>query len=278
VNVVRSAHFDPTSHHVIGASPDGTVRVWDATPPYRRWSTLPIGADCDTMESLDPDQRFIALSCKSHGTHVWDTSRGVLLAELPAVTPVDGDYDTAFPAVSAAGDRAAIARGNTVEIYALPGAHLIRTITHGAPVNAVAFAPTGRDVISGAIDGSLLVTRDDREPLALPASAHGIDVAGVLGDRRIVAVDASRRLRVIDMQSHAVLAELEAPTRVRSLRVSPGWRLITIPVRNKPAPPVLWDLESYRIVAQLVGHAGRVFSARFVRSGRDIMTSAADPT
>ncbi|HEX3482910.1 MAG TPA: protein kinase [Kofleriaceae bacterium] len=278
VNAVRSAHFDPTSRRVIGASLDSTVRVWDAIPPYRRWSTLPIGVDCDTAESLEPDQRFIALSCQNHGTHVWDTARGELLAELPAVTLVDGDYYSAFPAVSAAGDRAAIARGHTVEIYALPGAHLIRTIAHGAPVNAVAFAPLGHDVISGAIDGSLFVTRDDREPLALPASAHGIDVAGFLGDRRIVAVDASRRLRVIDTQSHAVLAELEAPTRVRSLRLSPGGRLVTIPVRSKPAPPVLWDLESYRIVAQLAGHAGRVFSARFVRGGHDIMTSAADGT
>jgi WD40 repeat protein len=73
--VIMAAHFDPTSRRVIGASPDGTVRVWDATPPYRRWSTSPIGADCDTMESLEPDQRFIALSCKNHGTHVWDTAR-----------------------------------------------------------------------------------------------------------------------------------------------------------------------------------------------------------
>jgi WD40 repeat protein len=41
---------------------------------------------------------------------------------------------------------------------------------------------------------------------------------------------------------------------------------------------VLWDLEGYRIVAQLAGHSGRVFSARFVRGGHEIMTSAADGT
>jgi hypothetical protein len=33
------------------------------------------------------------------------------------VTPIDGDFASAFPAVSTAGDRAAIARGNAVEIY-----------------------------------------------------------------------------------------------------------------------------------------------------------------
>jgi WD40 repeat protein len=230
------------------------------------------------MESLEPDQRFIALSCKNHGTHVWDTAREQLLAELPAVTPVDGDYYSAFPAVSAAGDRVAIARGNTVEVYALPGSHLVRTIAHGAPVNTVAFAPIGHDIISGAIDGSVLVTRDDGESLAFPASASGIDVAGFLMDGRIVSVDASRRLRVIDAQSSAVLAELDAPTRVRSLRPSSDGRLVTIPVRRKPAPPVLWDLKNYGIVAQLEGHSGRVFSARFVRGDDEILTSAGDGT
>jgi WD40 repeat protein len=280
-NVVRSVHFDPTSRRVVGASQDGTARIWDATSQYRRWSTPPIGPDCDTMESLEPDRRFVALSCRNHGTRVWDTARGELLAELPAVTSVDGDYDSAFPAVSAAGDRAAIARGNTVEIYALPGAHLVRTIAHRAPVSAVAFAAAGHDVVSGAVDGSLLVTGDDRAPLALPASGAGIDVAGFLADGRIVSVDAGRRLRILDPGHGAVLAALEAPTRVRSLRPSPDvhdGRLVTIPVRSKPAPAVLWDLERYAIVARLEGHSGRVFSARFVRGGDEILTSAGDGT
>jgi WD40 repeat protein len=36
--IVRKAHFDPTSRHVVSASWDGTAQLWDATPPYRRWS------------------------------------------------------------------------------------------------------------------------------------------------------------------------------------------------------------------------------------------------
>src|SRR6185369_16832678 len=43
---VRVAHFDPTSRHIVTASRDGTARVWDATSPYRRWSTPPINDDC----------------------------------------------------------------------------------------------------------------------------------------------------------------------------------------------------------------------------------------
>jgi WD40 repeat protein/serine/threonine protein kinase len=277
--LVFVAHFDQASRRIVGASWDGTARVWDAASPYRRWGSPPIGAECDTGESLVPDQRFIALSCQNHGTRVWDTARGELLAELPGVTTVEGDYSSAFPALTANGDRAAIARGNTVEVYALPRGQLLRTIAHRAAVNAVAFAPAGHDLVSGAIDGSLLITRDDRDPLALPRSPAGIDAAAILADGRVVSADASDRLRVIDPDRNALLMDLAAPSRVRLLRPSSdGTRLITISTRSQQAPPALWDLDQYRLITQLDGHVGRVFAARFVSAGHEILTAGSDGT
>jgi WD40 repeat protein/serine/threonine protein kinase len=277
-NVVRTAHFDPSARRVVGASWDGTARVWDATSPYRRWSSPPISDDCGLVTSLEPDRRFVAIGCRDRNTRVWDTARDQLLAELPSVTPVKGDFASAFPAVSAAGDRAAIARGNTVAIYELPGGRLLRTIAHAAAVNTVAFASTGHDLVSGAIDGTLLVTRDDREPVAMPPSSGGIDAAVLLPDGRIVAVDAHRHLHVIDADHGTMLADLDLPIRVRILRPSPdGLRLITIPIyTGQAAPPLLWDLERYRLVTQLEGHVGSVYSARFVQAGRAIVTAGAD--
>ncbi|MGH9884308.1 MAG: WD40 repeat domain-containing protein [bacterium] len=277
--LVLAAHFDPDARRVVGASWDGTARVWDATSPYRRWGSPPIGVECDTAESLEPDQRFIALSCRNHGTHVWDTSRGELLAELPAVTTVEGDYSSAFPALTVAGDRAAIARGSTVEVYAIPGGQLLRTIVHAAAVNAVAFAAAGHDLVTGAVDGSLLITRDDRDPLTLPKSSSGIDAAAILADGRVVAADASAHLRVIAPDRNALLMDIVAPSRVRLLRPSPdGTRLVTISTRSKQGPPVLWDLDQHRLVTQLDGHVGRVFSARFVAGGDAILTAGSDGT
>jgi WD40 repeat protein/serine/threonine protein kinase len=277
---VIAAHFDPESRRVVGASWDGTARVWDAGSPYRRWESSQVSPDCDTMDSLVPDQRFIALSCRNHGTHVWDTARGELLAKLPSVSAVDGDYFSALPALTSNGDRAAIARGNAVEVYALPSAQLLRTITHSAAVNAVAFAPEGHDLVSGAVDGSLLLTRDGGDPIALPTSPAGIDAAVILTDGRVVAADASDRLRVIGPGSNALLMDLTAPSRMRLLRPSrDGTRLITISNRNEQAPPLLWDLDQRRLVARLDAHIGRVFAARFVaESGREILTAASDGT
>lgn len=107
-------------------------------------------------------------------------------------------------------------------------------------------------------------------------SSGGIDAAVFMPDGRVVASDTQRRLRVYD-PGGAVLADLELPGRVMSLRID-GTRLVTIPIYPGTAtPPVLVDLEHYRVIAELVGHIGRVFSARWVAGGR-IITAGSDGT
>ncbi len=55
-------------------------------------------------------------------------------------------------------------------------------------------------------------------------------------------------------------------------------RVVALPsYSGNAAPPLLIDLERYRVIGQLEGHVGRVFSARWV-SGRRIITAGADAT
>lgn len=274
--LVRTAHFDPSSRRVLGASWDGTARIWDASSPYLRWHAPTSRDDCGVVTSLEPDQRVVAIPCRERATRVWDTSRDTLLAELPAATPPADGLELVLPAVSAAGDMAAIASGNEVEIHELPGGRLLRTVRHSAAVSALAFSAAGHDLISGAVDGSLLVTRDRTEPLSLPAAPRGIDAVGILADGRVLAADARGRVRVVAVDRGSVLAELEAPSRIGLLRPSPaGNRLVGVPEKSATTPPVLWDLTSYQAVAQLKGHVGRVFGARWVAGDR-VLTAGGD--
>ena len=276
-NVVMVAHFDPSSRHVLAASWDGTARIWDASAPYRHWTSPPASEDCGRVNSLELDHRFVAVGCKDHPTQVWDTARGQLLAEVPSVTPVDGDFGAAYPAISADGDRVAVARGNTVEVYEVPGGRKLRTIAQGALVHTVAFSKTGRDIVSGGVDGSLLISRDNGALLTLPRSSAGIDVAGFLPDGRVVATDAERHLRAYDLGG-TVMAELETVTRVRMLRMSlDGRRLVTISsFIGIAAPPELWDAEHYQLIARLEDQGqGQVYSARFIADGR-LITACGD--
>jgi len=274
---IEVARFDPSSRRVIGVSLDGLVQVWDVAPPYHQWSSAVIDADCGNNASVDEDRRFFAISCKDHGTHVWDTAYDKLLADLPSVTQPGGDFERAFPAISATGDLAAIAIGNTVEIYGLPGGRQLRTITHPANVSSVAFASTGHDLVSGSVDGSLLVTRDGRDPVALQAFPGGIDAVGFAPSGRVIAAGARRRLRVYDPDSAQMPAEHELTFRARSFRMSSnGRRMLIIPTTVAPVAPVLWDLENDRAVGPLKDVKVQVYSARFVLGDSEILTAGGD--
>src|SRR5262249_7613107 len=50
--LVRTSQFDPTSRRVLGASWDGTARIWNASSPYQRWSAAPVADDCGFVTSL----------------------------------------------------------------------------------------------------------------------------------------------------------------------------------------------------------------------------------
>jgi WD40 repeat protein len=280
--LVRAVHFDPISPRVIGASWDGTARVWDAKRSYLRWGTPPIGQDCGSSVRPEPDRRFVAIACAGHGTQVWDTSDPAdarLVAELPSPTAVGGDFLSPHPAVDAAGDRAAIATGSTVTIYELPGGRVVGAVHHATAITTVAFAMTGRDLVTGSVDGSLRITRAGGEELALPRLRFAVDVAGFLADGRVVAADAGKKLGVYAATGGLRLAELDLPARAAAFRSSQdGRRLVTIPGTGDWHPLALYDLEHLALIAQLDAHKALVLSAKFVKEDREILTAGTDGT
>src|SRR5262249_43072873 len=116
--------------------------------------------------------------------------------------------------------------------------------------------------------------------IALQRSSAAIDAAGILADGRVVVADAEDRLRVIGPDRNTLLMDLSAPSRIRLLRPSPGGRrLVTISIASEQTPPMLWDLDKYQLVGPLEGHVmGRVFTARFVGDGHEILTTGSDGT
>jgi WD40 repeat protein len=104
-SAVRVARFEPGSgSRVLGASLDGTARVWEAASSYRRFASPPAGGACNVGLGSRPDRRFIAVGCRDLPTRVWDTAQDRLLAELPNSTPLEADgFISAAPAVATAG-------------------------------------------------------------------------------------------------------------------------------------------------------------------------------
>jgi WD40 repeat protein/serine/threonine protein kinase len=273
---LRTARFSPDGARVVGAARDGTARVWEGTSPYRTWASPPADGTCDIGMGTRSDGRFVAVGCEGLPTRIWDTSQDQLLAELPGTALIGAsDFNSPPPAVSSAGDTAAIPRGTAVEVYGLPAGRLLRTIRHGAEVSAVAFADSGRALASGALDGSVRVVREDGTELALQASG-GVEAVAVLPDGRVAVADARRRLRVFAADGTAA-ADLELPARVMSLRRE-GSRIVALSnCLADAAAPFLLDLARGRVGARLEGHVGCVLSARWVPGGR-ILTAGVDGT
>ncbi|MEO7731323.1 MAG: protein kinase [Kofleriaceae bacterium] len=274
---IGDVQFDPSSLRVVGTEVSGTAWVWNIATQYQRWSSPNIGWDCGANVSLDQDSRYLAVSCYDHSTRVWDTASDRLLVELPPVTLVHAGLMDARAAVSGSGDLVAIARKDTVEIYAVSDGTLVRTVRHAAAVTAVRFAERGHGLVTGSADGVLLVSGDGDSIRSLPRSASAIDAAGFLADGRIVATSADRRLTVFDVERGTAVATLALSVRVQGLRIShDGQRLVTIPATSKASPPVLWDLEHARKIASLEDHRMQVFSAHFVGDGHEVLTAGMD--
>lgn len=272
--VVRSARFDVGSHRVLGPSMDGTVRIWRAASPYRRWSSAAIAASCRVATSLVPDRRIVAVACPGRATRIWDTAQDQLIAELPPALPPSEGAEPPLPAVTAAGDLAAVARGHEVEIYAVSGRRLLRSVRHSAPVTAVAMDDGTGAVVSGDEGGAVLITRTDLEPALIARGGDAVDALATTSGGRIAVADRGRRIRVINADG-SLIAEARLPSRAGLLRPSPdGRQLVIVPDATVNGAPVLWRIGAPEVQV-LAGHTGRVFSARWVAGDR-ILTTGRD--
>jgi WD40 repeat protein len=281
--LILAVQFDPHAQRVIAASWDGTARIWDTGRSYLRWATPPLGSGCGSPLRGEPDRRFVAISCGDRGTRVWDTQDDAgpkLVAELPSPTRVAGNFLSAPPVVNAAGDRAAIATGNLVRVYELPGGRIVNTVHHDAAVTTVAFAPSGRELVSGSSDGSLVVTPDGNDPVAVAKLPAAIDVAALLPDGRVVVADARPRLGVYRVARHsAPVVEHAMQARTTALRwSSDGQALLAIPTTATVQSPLLWRLDDPSKSWQLDSHNTPVISARFANDNRAVLTGSGDGT
>jgi WD40 repeat protein len=281
--VIRAVHFDPGARHVVAASWDGTTRIWDTTWSYLRWATQPLGTACGSPLHGEPDRRFVAVACGDRSTWVWDTQDVAgpkLLAELPSPTLVSGNFFSASPAVSADGERAAIAAGNVVVIYELPGGRVLSTIHHDAPVTTVAFASSGHELVSGSVDGSLVVASSENDQVEVARLPAAVDVAALLPGGRVVVADTRPRLGVYRVVRHATpLAEHPLEARASALRSSPdGQRLLAIPTTATVRRALLWRLDEPSQSWLLDSHNTPVISARFVNDNRAVLTGSGDGT
>src|SRR6185503_11419600 len=201
-NWVTACAVTPDGRHVVSASYDHTLKVWDLASG-RALATLEGHTSSVTACAVTPDGRHVVSASDDHTLKVWDLASGRALATLEghtypvtacAVTP-DGRH-----VVSASYDQ-------TLKVWDLASGRVLATLEgHTSSVTACAVTPDGRHVVSASWDQTLKVS-DLASGRALPAlegHTSSVTACAVTPDgRHVVSASDDHTLKVWDLRTHA---------------------------------------------------------------------------
>ncbi len=136
---------------LVTATSDGAVVAWDAdTREERRRLEVVTDGSISTM-AIDRDGEHLVVCRDGGGIKSVDLETGETIAEIEKIA-------TKAVAVAPDGASIAMAVGNAVEIRAVPGLELQRTLEgHEAAVTDVEWSPDGKLVVSAGQDGRVRV-------------------------------------------------------------------------------------------------------------------------
>jgi WD40 repeat protein len=153
-------------------------------------------------------------------------------------------------------------------------------LEHADIVESCAFSRDGRRIVTGSVDKTARVW--DAESGALLGILTGFDStvhdAEFSGDGgRIVTISDDKTIRVWDGAKFDLLRTF-AGNAYGGGGFSPDGRYIVAGAFDAPYATRVLDADSGEVAATLIGHKGRVSSARFSADGRRIVTASVDGT
>jgi WD40 repeat protein len=272
---VTACAVTPDGRHVVSASIDHTLRVWEIANG-RAVATLQGHTYWVNACAVTPDGRHVVSASQDKTLKVWELASGRTIATLQghteavtacAVTP-DGRY-----VVSASHDK-------TLKVWELASRRTIATLQgHTAWVNACAVTPDGRHVVSASQDKTLKVweLEGGRGVASLAGHAHWVSACAVTPDgRHVVSASWDDSLKVWELASGGAVATLEGHTdAVCACAVTPDGRHVVSASLDKTLK--VWELASGRAVATLGDHTHALTACAVTPDGRHVL-SAADQT
>ena len=235
---VQCLSFDPHRPRLAVGTEGGDASIWEIPSGSRALHLREVGEPVDRI-AFSPSGELAVTASRDGAVQVWGDSGHLQSANNTIHGKI---YSTEF---SSSGD-AVLASGGEGEIVAFDAVTGVADTLLDGPVKLVRsahFDPSGHRIIGASFDGTVRLW------------------------------DATSTYRRQSSTSTSGALPAGARTDGPLIHTSPdGRRRVVIPVGDGPVE--LFDLD--RLVARLEGHSGRVWSARFVREGREILTAGAD--
>jgi WD40 repeat protein len=273
---VMGCAVTPDGQHVVSASWDNMLKVWD----------LKTGREVVTLEghgagvngcAVTPDGRHVVSVSRDNTLRVWDLESGRQVATLGS----HGDSVKSC-VMTPDGRRVVSASGDCrLKVWDLEsGQHAVTMEGCGGSMNGCAVTPDGRRMVSASDDHTLKVwdLESGRQVATLEGHDGGVNGCAVTPDgRRVVSASDDHTLRVWDLQSGRHVATLEGHKHwVNDCKVTPDGRLVVSASADRTLK--VWDLESGRQVATLEGHGGNVNGCAVTPDGRRVVSASDDRT
>ncbi|MDX2263603.1 MAG: TIR domain-containing protein [Hyphomicrobiales bacterium] len=158
---------------------------------------------------------------------------------------------------------------------------LIRTLTgHGVAVNAAAFSPEGKTIVSGSEDNTLKLwdAQTGREIRTLRWHGNWVRAAAFSPDgKTIVSASDDKTLKLWDAQTGREIRRLSGHGDwVRAAAFSPDGKTIVSASDDKTLK--LWDASTGREIITLLGHRDIVWAGAFSPDGKTVVSASKDKT
>ena len=261
------------------------VRLWDASTGRLLHTLAPQPISSRILVDFSADGK--RLLTRGQETRVWNLALANVKPVGPVLKQVTGQQFLPFAVLRPDGQAFLTDTGepDTLQLWDTAGGQPIGApIAHPGGLQAVAFSPDGRTLLTAARDGSArLWDGHTGQPIGLPWShPDRIEKARFSPNgRSILTVCGDNRLRVWDQPTgrllqapllHADPVHLVAFSR-DGKRIITGSGRSTYPFRGEAQ---LWDLATGRAIGPRLSHRLTATTARFAPDGQTVMTGCED--
>jgi WD40 repeat protein len=275
---VQACGYSPDGTHIVSASDDKTLKVWDAQTG-QQLATLTGHSEGVKACGYSPDGTRIVSASWDNTLKVWDAQTGQLIATL------SGSYSDGMIAceyspdgrhiVSASGD-------NTLKIWNAQTYQSITTLTNfvfSGVISMCGYSPDGTLIVSTS-DKALKVWNTQTGKLIITLHGHSDDVMACSfspDSKHIVSASKDKTLKVWDVQTGQPIATFSGHSdQVITCEYSRDGTCIVSASQDKTLK--VWDVQTGQPIATFSGHSVGVVACGYSPDGRRIVSASRDET